>query len=93
MAEAVATRTRQPYTKAMPARTLIALIAAAALPVGAAYAQGRMVDLLKVAPEYRAAAEKRAAEQKKLASCQKDADAKKLLPRYRTKFLAECIEK
>jgi len=52
-----------------------------------------MVDPSKVAPEYRAAAEKRAAEQKKLASCQKEADGEKLLPRYRTKFLSDCIDK
>jgi hypothetical protein len=44
-----------------------------------------------VALEYRAAAEKRVAELKKLASCQKEADAKKILPRYRTKFLSNCI--
>jgi len=52
-----------------------------------------MVDPSKVAPEYRAAAEKRAAEQKKLASCQKEADTENLLPRYRTKFLSDCIDK
>ena len=92
-AEALATRIRQPYTDPTPIRILIALIVAAALPVGAAFAQSRMVDPSKVAPEYRVAAEKRAAEQKKLASCQKEADTENLLPRYRTKFLSDCIDK
>jgi hypothetical protein len=77
----------------MSIRILIALIATATLSVGAAFAQGKMVDPSKVKPEFRAAAEKRAAEQKKLVDCKKQADAKKLLPRYRTKFLADCMDK
>jgi hypothetical protein len=77
----------------MPIHILIALIATATLSIGAAFAQSRTVDPSKVKPEFREAAEKRAAEQKKIANCQKEADAQKLLPRYRTKFLIDCIEK
>jgi hypothetical protein len=43
--------------------------------------------------EYREAAIKRAAEQKKLAECRKEADAKKLRPRYRVEFLMTCFNK
>jgi hypothetical protein len=81
------------YTGAMPIRILIALIAVATLSIGAAFADGLMVDPSKVKPEFRQAAVKRAAEQKKLADCQKQAAAQKLLPRYRVKFLTDCIHK
>ena len=91
--ETVATQTGQPYTDPMPVRILIALIVAAALPAGAAFAQSRTIDPSKVAPEYRAAAEKRIAELKKISECKKKADAQKVQPRYRTKFLSDCIDK
>jgi len=73
---------------------LIRMVLTAVLiaPAPATLAQ-LMVDPSKVKPEYRNAAEKRAAEQKKLAACQKEADEKKLLPRYRTKFLSDCLDK
>jgi psiF repeat len=77
----------------MPILMRMVVIAAMLLPAGAGYADGLMVDPSKVKPEYRAAAEKRAAEQKKLVACQKDADEKKLLPRDRTKFLSDCLDK
>ena len=51
------------------------------------------MDPSKVAPEYREAAIKRAAEQKQLAECRKEADAKKLRPRYRVEFLTACFAK
>jgi hypothetical protein len=63
------------------------------LAAGAAFAEGRLVDPATVKPEFRAAAEKRAAEQKKLITCQHEAVEKKLLPRYRTKFLIDCMGK
>jgi hypothetical protein len=71
----------------------MALIVATALPAIAAFAQSRTIDPSTMAPEYRAAAEKRVAELKKLASSQKEADAKKNLPRYCTKFLTNCMSK
>ena len=76
----------------MLARFLIGLTTAAALSY-AAWADGRLVDPAKVAPEYREAAIKRAAEQKKLAECRKEADAKKLRVRYRVEFLTACFNK
>jgi hypothetical protein len=77
----------------MPIRILIALIAVATLSIGVAFADGLMVDPSKVKPEFHEAAVKRAAEQKRLADCQKEAGAKKILPRYRIKFLTACINK
>jgi hypothetical protein len=71
----------------------IALLVTAALAAGPALAEGRLVDPSAVSPEFRAAAEKRAAEQKKLITCQHEAAEKKLLPRYRTKFLIDCMGK
>jgi hypothetical protein len=81
------------YAAPMGERFLIAFIVAATLAVAHAFADGLPVDPLKVKPEFRAAAEKRAAEQKKLAACQHEAQEKKLLPRYRTKFLIDCMDK
>jgi carboxylesterase type B len=69
-----------------------ALVVVFALPAATGLAQ-RAVDPSKVKPEYREAAEKRAAEQRKLAVCQKEADAKKLTTRDRTKFLGDCIDR
>ena len=83
----------QPYTDSMPVRVLITLITAAALSAGVALAGEKMVDPKTVKPEFRQAAEKRAAEQRKLAACQKQADTQKLRPRYRVKFLTDCIDK
>ena len=77
----------------MLVRIALTLIAAVALSGGAAYAQSRQVDPTKVAPEFRDAAEKRAAEQRKLAGCHKEADAQKVSPRDRSKFIVACIEK
>jgi hypothetical protein len=77
----------------MSARILIAFIVFAALPAGTALAQNRTIDPSKVAPEYREAAEKRLAELKKISECKKKADAQKVQPRYRTKFLSDCIDK
>jgi hypothetical protein len=74
-------------------RVFIVLIATVTMSAGPALADGQMVDPSKVKPEFREAAEKRAAEQKKLVTCQNEAEEKKLLPRYRTKFLADCMEK
>jgi hypothetical protein len=71
----------------MPIRILIAPTAVATLSIGAAFADGLMIDPSKIKPEFRQAAIKRAAEQMKLADCQKQAAAQKLLPRYRVKFL------
>jgi hypothetical protein len=72
---------------------LIALAITAALAAGPAFAEGRLVDPSTVKPQFHAAAEKRAAEQKKLIGCQHEAAEKKLLPRYRTKFLIDCMAK
>jgi len=77
----------------MSIRTLTALIAAATLSIGGAFAQSHPVDPSKVAPEFREAAEKRAAEQRKLAGCQKDADMHNVLRRDRAKFIVACIER
>jgi len=77
----------------MIVRILMALIVAAALPAVAAFAQSRTINPSIMVPEYRAAVEKRVAELKKLASCQNAAATKKILPRYRTRLLTNCIAK
>ena len=89
-------------------RIVVMLIAIAVLPLGAALAQTQApqaqapqgqaaqtqaIQPPKIAPEYQEAAAKRAAERKKLADCQKAAQEQKLLPRYATKFLADCLDK
>ena len=63
------------------------------LPAAAAHAEGRPIDPSKVAPEYREAAIKRQAEKKKISDCQKEAIAKKLLPRFRVEFLVACVDR
>jgi hypothetical protein len=53
----------------------------------------KLVDPGAVAPEYREAAEKRRAEQFRQQDCAHKADAEKVLPRERTAFLIQCLEK
>jgi hypothetical protein len=77
----------------MGLQALIALIIAALFAAGPALADGRPVDPSAVKPEFRTAAEKRAAEQKKLADCQHEAELQTILPRYRIKFLTDCLDK
>jgi hypothetical protein len=67
----------------------LALFAAFAPNAGAE----KLVDPNAVAPEYRAAAEKRRAEQLKLYQCSKKADEAKVLPRDRSAYVSECLEK
>ncbi len=52
-----------------------------------------LVDPTKVAPEFREAAEKRRAEQLRQRECALKADLEKVLPRDRTAFLNQCLEK
>jgi len=53
----------------------------------------KLVDPISVAPEFRAAAEKRRAEQIKLRDCSKQADQAKVLPRDRSEFVGQCLER
>ena len=53
----------------------------------------KLVDPNAVAPEFREAAVKRRAEQLKLSDCNKKADQAKVLPRDRTPFVSQCLEK
>jgi hypothetical protein len=62
-----------------------------ALWFDAGFAQ-KLVDPNSVAPEFRAA-EKRRAEQIKLRDCSKQADQAKVLPRDRSEFVGQCLER
>lgn len=53
----------------------------------------KLVDPEKVAPEYREAAEKRRAEQIAQRECAMTAETRNVLPRDRTAFLLECLQK
>ena len=53
----------------------------------------KLVDPTTVAPEYREAAEKRRAEQIRQHACAKKADDEKVMPRDRTAFLLQCLQK
>jgi hypothetical protein len=63
-----------------------------ALRFDAGFAQ-KLVDPNSVAPEFREAAEKRRAEQIKLRECTKKADQAKVLPRDRSEFIGQCLER
>ncbi len=53
----------------------------------------KLVDPSTVAPEYREAAEKRRAEQIRQRDCAHKADVEKVMPRERTSFLLQCLER
>jgi hypothetical protein len=46
-----------------------------------------------VAPEYQEAARKSREAREKVAGCQKQANEQKIMPRYRTQFVLDCIDK
>ncbi len=72
-------------------RKILIVAAVALFTVPASRAQV-LVDPSKVAPEYREAAEKRRAEQIRQRDCAQKADAEKVLPRDRTRFLNQCLD-
>ena len=73
-------------------KAVIFVVAISLVGVALARAQA-LVDPTKVAPEFREAAEKRRAEQLRQRECALKADLEKVLPRDRTAFLTECLDK
>lgn len=71
---------------------LIRVILALLILTVPAFAE-KLVDPTTVAPEYREAAEKRRAEQIRQHACAKKADDEKVMPRDRTAFLLQCLQK
>lgn len=69
---------------------LIALVSL--VMTGPAFAE-KLVDPTSVAPEYRDAAEKRRAQQIEQRECAHKADVEKVMPRERTAFLLQCLER